>query len=157
MADNASRPSGPPFLLRKKMSSYYKRWRRGRLFWSFAHHGSLFGSVFLSALVAVVATLPQGKFWGLSSTVWMSMVSVAAGFLTTIAGLGGFKSKWKMNRQSVIALDSLLLEMEEGTGKTGIEEFSKRFRELVKVHEGGIEAAEDVAPHASVVPGQQPA
>jgi hypothetical protein len=123
------------------------------MYWSFAHHGSLFGSVFLSALVAVVATLPQGKFWGLSSMVWMSMVSVAAGFLTTIAGLGGFKSKWKMNRQSVIALDSLLLEMEEATGAK-IEEFSRRFRELVKVHEGGIEAAEDVASHAPMVSGK---
>jgi hypothetical protein len=140
-------PEYDQWKLHHRMDHYLRRWKWGQRLWSAAYHASVFGAAILSGWVAFLVTQPQGQ--GFSSPAWESGISIGAGVLTAMSGLGGFKGKWQANRRHRGDLEALRMELDSASRAeipADKAQLRQRFFALVARHNGEILAAEDAAP-----------
>ncbi|WP_445663588.1 hypothetical protein [Enterobacter soli] len=93
--------------LTEKASAWLTRFRRGQMFWSFAHHLSIFGSIICSVTSGVLLQINTQEY-----SVLASVLTTIAAALTAIATAGGFERKWRSNRLSRSKIDCLLIDIE---------------------------------------------
>ncbi|MGK3191555.1 hypothetical protein [Enterobacter soli] len=93
--------------LTEKASTWWTRFRRGQMFWSFSHHLSIFGSIICSVTSGVLLQINTQEY-----SVLASVLTTIAAALTAIATVGGFERKWRSNRLSRSKIDCLLIDIE---------------------------------------------
>lgn len=125
--------------LTQEIDDFVHRYHRGQRLWSFAHHTSTFGAGIISLVVAFIATQTLPASWP-SKDLIMGILSLIAGVLTFLATKGGFERKWRTNRKTRAALESLLTEARAPNAQDG--KIRSKLREILNEHEKGIMGAE---------------
>lgn len=93
--------------LTEKASIWWTRFHKGQIFWSCAHHLSIFGSIICSVASGVLLQINTQEY-----SVLASVLTTIAAALTAIATAGGFERKWRSNRLSRSKIDCLLIDIE---------------------------------------------
>ena len=108
-----------------------QHFERARVMWSRLYHGSLYGSIILSALAALTLKLnifarqPYRRYRSDAATIFTTL----AALLTTVNGIGEFNGRWIANREAGKSIEVLKIQMLDRCADGS--EMRKRLSEII--------------------------
>jgi hypothetical protein len=117
--------------------------KRFTRFWSFVHHGTLFGTTFLSAAAALVLQLKIIALPDPSRSDYATIFAAAASLVSVISVSGAFAAKWRVNRLTRVTLEALRLDMM--TSEPDLDKIRGQLKKMWRLHNSVIIDEPDLA------------